>query len=107
VHEVPGTERSLFAFDEQDALAGEHEEVLLRILAVVHGARLAGSQDADADADLVEPRVLRLEGCVEAAAVGLEPGHLAGVEDEPPRPGGADAVRYALERSLGGHRLRV
>jgi hypothetical protein len=35
VEEVPGAEVTLLALDEQQAFAGEHEEVLLRLLAVV------------------------------------------------------------------------
>ena len=50
--------RRLLSFDQEQALTGEHEEVLLRVLAVVHRARLARAQDAETDADLVETRVL-------------------------------------------------
>ena len=41
VHEVPGAQLPLLALDEQQALAGEHEEALLRPLAVVEAERLA------------------------------------------------------------------
>src|SRR4051794_22620585 len=42
VHEVPGLQPPLLAFDEEDALAGEDEEVLLVGLAMVTAARLPG-----------------------------------------------------------------
>ena len=41
VHEVPGSEPPLLSFDEQQALARKHEEVLLFVLAVVHAGGLA------------------------------------------------------------------
>ena len=54
----PGSGRSptpsgaLLALDDQQALAREHEEVLLCVLAVVHAVRLAGPEDPDVDAEL-------------------------------------------------------
>src|SRR5687768_12459712 len=39
VDEVPGPQRPLLALDQEQALPGEDEEVLLLVLAVVHAAR--------------------------------------------------------------------
>ena len=50
----PRPSEPLLALDDQQAFAGEDEEVLLRLLAVVHAARLARAQDADVDAELAE-----------------------------------------------------
>lgn len=44
VDEIPLLERPLLAFHEQEALAEKHEEVLLRIFAVVHAVGLAGAR---------------------------------------------------------------
>ena len=81
MHEVPGPEPPLLALDEQQALAREHEEVLLVVLAVVHACGLAGLQHADIDPDLREPR-LALEPRV-GAEVALPPERLARVQHEP------------------------
>src|SRR5262249_17384414 len=50
VHIVPGPEQPLFALDDQNRLAGEHEEALLRAFAVVVARRLARLEHADVDA---------------------------------------------------------
>ena len=47
--EVPRAEVSLDAFDDQACFAGEHEEVLLIGLPVVHRHRLAALQHAEVD----------------------------------------------------------
>jgi hypothetical protein len=67
--------------DQEQALAREHEEVLLLVLAVVHARGLAGGEDADVDPDLGEAR-LALEPRVRAV-VAVVPGGLAGVQHEP------------------------
>jgi hypothetical protein len=61
VHEVPLLRRPLFAFDEQDAFAVEHQEVLLRVLAVVHAVRLPGHQHLDVDPEVGEGGIVALE----------------------------------------------
>jgi hypothetical protein len=81
--EVPGPQAALLALDEQQALAGEDEEVLLLVLAVVHARGLAGREHADVDPEAREALVPleageRAEGPVEP------PLRLAGVHDEPP-----------------------
>jgi hypothetical protein len=107
VDEVPGGQPAFFAFDQEQALTGEHEEVLLGILAVVERARFAGTQDAYADADLVEACVLGFEHGVEAATVSLEPRQLARVDDKPTLPRRTHARLYPLERRLGNHRFSL
>src|SRR5919108_540007 len=52
VEEVPGAERLLLALDHEDALAGKHEESLLRALAVVQPERVPGRLDVDVDPEL-------------------------------------------------------
>jgi hypothetical protein len=43
VHEVPGLQRPLLALDQQQALTGENEKILLLILAVVEAAGCPGA----------------------------------------------------------------
>ena len=95
-------EAPFLALDQEKALAGEHEEVLLRVLAVVHPARLAGAEDAELDADLVEAGPLGLQR-PEEAEVTFEPWRLARVQDVPALAGRADAVFDLLERSFRNH----
>src|SRR5205807_2056702 len=54
VHEVPGVKISLLALDDQEALAGQDEEVLLCSLAVVQPHRLSRLEDVEVDAKLAE-----------------------------------------------------
>src|SRR5207247_2298982 len=54
VHEVPCPQRPLLLLDEQEALAVEDEEVLLRRLGVVEAVRLARLEHADVHPDLLE-----------------------------------------------------
>jgi hypothetical protein len=105
VHEVPCLQRSLFALDDEQALAREDEEVLLRVLGVVHGARLARSQDTDADPDLGEARLLGVEHREVIATVAVEPACVADVHDEPPFGDGFQAMVGALGSGLRNHRL--
>ena len=53
MEEVPGSEESLLALDEQPALTGQNEERLLIRLGVVNAA-LAGIEDGDIDPELRE-----------------------------------------------------
>jgi hypothetical protein len=50
--EVPGAKPPLLPLDEQEALAEEDEEVLLRIFGVVQPVGLVRLQDLEADAEL-------------------------------------------------------
>ena len=75
----------------EDALAGEDEEVLLDVLRVVLAVGLAGREDVDADAVVLEA-VGRLEvGPVPARPL-LHPAGVGEVEDEPAGRRGVRAV---------------
>ena len=63
------------ALDEQQALAGEHEEVLLRPLAVVVADRLARLEHVQVQPELLEA-ALALEVAVEAEGAGVAPAAL-------------------------------
>jgi hypothetical protein len=99
VEEVPRLHTPLFVFDEQQALAGEHEEALLRVLAVIHRHRLTGREHRDVDPDLPE-RGLALEAC-EGAHLSVEPTRIARVEHEPAFAFGDEAGVEAFECSFG------
>jgi adenosine deaminase len=101
VHEVPGLERPLLALDQQQCLAGENEEVLLLVLAVVPARGLPGLEHADVDPDLQEARVT-LEAGV-GAEDAKEPARFARIQNEPAFPLGLKAGADGFERSLGNH----
>ena len=82
MEEVPRAKRALPPLDEQQALAGEHEKVLLRTLAVVQADRLPGLENADVDPELAEG-TLSLEVAVVAEVPGVAPAALARVHHEP------------------------
>src|SRR3954465_10757254 len=97
VEEVPRTQPPLLAVDDQDALAGEHEEPFLRVLFVVVTQHLAGLQDAHADAELrhrLGARVLE-QGDVALRRV-LGPRRVAHVDHEPALALGHEAGRPLL-----------
>ena len=103
VHEVPRAQRPLLAFDDQDRLARDDEEVLLVGLPVVHGHRLARHEHERIDAELVglPPPFEVVEGEADgAAAVGVTPHGVAQAEDEP-------AVALRDETVLGLLRFRL
>ena len=104
MHEVPCFQRSLLTLDDQQALAREHEEVLLRVLTVVHAARLSGAEDADADPDLVEADLVALELPV-GVELAREPARVAHVQDEPALADRPQTVSVVLEWGLRNHRL--
>ena len=64
---VPLPEGAFLFFDDQRALAGEHEEPFLAGLGVVERVRLAGGEDAHVDAEVAEPRVAGFERVDRAA----------------------------------------
>src|SRR5215218_6798626 len=86
MEEVPGSEESLLAFDEQPALTGQYEEGLLIRLRVVNGA-LAGLEDGHIDPELreLDRRVAVLVGEPTRRAPRLrrEPLSVAHVDDKP------------------------
>ena len=59
--EVPGTQAPLLILDEQHAPAGEDEEILLLVLAVVEAVGLARRQDVQPHAELLELGLPALE----------------------------------------------
>ena len=103
MHEVPCLERALLAFDDEQALTHEDEEVLLGVLPVVHAVRIAGTQDPDADPDLVETRLLAVEHGEAIAARDLEPAGLTDVHDEPPVRDWPQAMFGSLESDPPEH----
>ena len=105
MHEIPRLEESLPSLDDEQALAGEDKEVLLRLLGVVHAVRLARPEDADADTDFREAGILAFERGVAPEPVALEPARVANVENKPALTGRAGSVIAVLERSLGNHGL--
>src|SRR5213080_845691 len=86
MEEVPGSEESLLALDEQPALTGQNEESLLIRLGVVNAA-LAGLEDGHIDPDLRELdrrfAVLVGEPTRRAPRLRREPLGIAHVDDEP------------------------
>src|SRR5512132_1837448 len=83
VHEVPRLERPLLTFDEQEALTGKDEEVLLGGLGVVQPFRPSGLENAEVDSEVSERRALALEGAHGAEAVVRLPRRIPHVDDEP------------------------
>jgi hypothetical protein len=108
VNEVPLAQAALLSLDHQQRLARQHEEVLLVVLPVVHGHRLAGPEQGEVDAELLEIGSALEAGTLElaedAAALALPPLCVARVEDEPPLPLGDEAVLGLHELRLRGHR---
>jgi hypothetical protein len=111
VDEVPGAERPFLLLDQQQALAGQDEEVLLARLRVVHARRLARLEHRERVADLVEvPRLelgpllqhafARLEHAPRAEDVVAHPRGLGGVDDEPTRTNRREAGADVSEPSL-------
>src|SRR6266540_6435020 len=86
MEEVPGSEESLLALDEQSALTGQNEEGLLIRLGVVDAA-LAGLEDGHIDPELRELdrrfAVLVGEPTRRAPRLRREPLGIADVDDEP------------------------
>src|SRR6185369_7782551 len=96
VDEVPGAQFSLLALDEQQALAGEDEEVLLLVLAVIEPVGLAGLEHVEPEAELRELGPPGLERALRAgrpllAAGGAQPLRVSDVDDEPALAGRREA----------------
>jgi hypothetical protein len=83
VDEVPAAQLPLFALDQQHALAGEDEEVLLVRLPVVAAAGLSGCEHGDREPELGELHLAALEDAAVAEHLAREPGRVAHVDDEP------------------------
>src|SRR5262249_2077277 len=105
VEEVPLAKPPFLAFDEQRAFARQHEEVLLLRLGVVAAVRLARGQNVDADAELLELSIRRLEralgaGGLQLAAFAREPLGVADVDHEPGHQCGCPASGFAASSSI-------
>src|SRR4051794_18001430 len=100
VPEFPGRQPPLLALDEQQALAREHEEVLLRPLAVVVAERLARLEHVQVQPELPEA-AFALEVAVEPEVPRVVPPAVGRVGDEPPV-----AVRDQTVLGLPRHDLR-
>ena len=68
--------------DDQDAVARQHEEVLLAVLAVVVAETLARLENADVEPELAKGP-LAFEVAVDAERARVPPPGLAGIDDEP------------------------
>ena len=99
--EVPRLQPLLRSLDQQQALAAEHEEVLLLVLAVIHARGLTGLENADVEPQLGEA-LISLEAGV-GAELAVEPARVAHVEDEPARSSRGKPALSGLKRSLGNH----
>ena len=82
VEEIPLLERPLLALDDQEALALEHEEVLLRRLAVVHGHRLTRLHEIEVDPELGKALAVGLP-VAELPEPAVDPFRVARVLHEP------------------------
>ena len=111
MQEVPPAKRALLTLDDGQCLAGEHEEVLLVVLPVVHRHRLAGCENGEVDPELHEiGRALEacaLELAEHAAPLAFPPLRLARVDDEPALPFRDEPVGGRHELRLGDHDVRV
>src|SRR5207249_11065250 len=94
---TPSLHDALPIFHDEHALAREDEEVLLRVLAVVHRHRLARLHHVEVDPDLPESPELPLEVAV-GAELAVEPGGVLRVEDEPAVPLRDEASVLALDQ---------
>ena len=79
---VPGSQRPLFALDEEERLAGDDQEPFLVGLAVVHADGVAGREHEHVDPDLGEVPLDLLLGPAgqrqaEAATLAAEPARVA------------------------------
>src|SRR5436309_835581 len=109
--EVPGAQAPLLPLHEQHALAGEDEEVLLLVLAVVEPVRLPRRQNVQPDAELRELGLPALKRALRAgrlllAAFRGQPLGVAHVHDEPAIARGRESRAVVLEPRLG-HRATL
>src|SRR5207249_4862656 len=83
VHEVPAFQVSLLALDQEQALAGKHEEVLLVRLAVVPASRLSRLQHSDREAEVRKGHFVTLEYARSAERLVRHPRGFRNVDDKP------------------------
>src|SRR4029078_8495417 len=98
VDEIPGTEEPLFTLDEEPALPGKDEEVLVQRLRVVEAVRLARVHYGDVDAELAERKLVRLEHRPRAERLRHPPLGISDVDDEPAFARGNEAGAGIRER---------
>ena len=109
VHEVPRLQPTLLTLDHQNALTGEHEEMLLVGLGVVQPARLSRAEYLEREADVGEPVNGQVRAPAQDGRVGLEdasgsecgvgePSGIPDVEDEPAVGQRRQARAYVFER---------
>src|SRR5581483_7460519 len=103
VHEIPRAERPLLALDQEQALAGEDEEVLLTRLAVVARGRLARLEHADRVPELRERDRAALEDAAGAERLVRDPRRVPDVDDEPAPGGRREPSAGVLEPRLRAH----
>src|SRR5262249_54716377 len=103
VDEVPRAEGPLLSFDDQRRLSGEHEEVLLVDLPVVHGHELSGLDHIDVDPELGEVGVGTFKVADGRAALHVEPARRMGVEHVPALPPRDKPALSRLQPRLRNH----
>ena len=86
VDEVPGAKVPFLLLDDEEALAGENEEILLLGLGVIQAARLPRLEDVEAEAELREEDLLQLRALAQRWTVCLERSSASRSRDSPPRP---------------------
>src|SRR5206468_3247931 len=82
VDEVPGAKAALLLLDDEHALAGDDEEVLLPFLAVVHAVALSRHEDLNAETE-AGPVLTSLQDGVLPALLAADPRGITGVQHEP------------------------
>src|SRR5437867_1729646 len=103
MHEVPRFERPLLALDQQKALAGEDEEVLLVGLTVIPPARLTRLEYGEREADVGEGCVVALEDAGGAERLVRHPRSIRDADDEPAVAHGREAGFQLLEACFLDH----
>src|SRR5262245_26829579 len=102
VEEVPGLQLPLLALDDQQTLAGQYEEVLLGILAVIQAHRRPGPEHVQVDPEARETP-LALEVAERADRTRVAPAAVPCVHHEPALASRAEAELRAVERRFGCH----
>src|SRR6202011_3523335 len=103
VEEVARRQAALLALDEQQAGAGEDEEVLLVRLPVIQPVRLARLQDAEREAGLRERDGAAFEEAARAEVLVRDPSRVEDVDDEPALAGRREARALLAQARLLNH----
>jgi hypothetical protein len=102
---VPGGQWTKSHLDQEQARAGEDEEVLLVRLVVVSAARLTGLQHGDRESKLWEGDVVALDDARVAEHVVRHPRGVRDVDDEPAVGDRREPAEQLLESRFVGHSL--